>query len=93
MKLLDYLLKPHLRRQLEKIKLSFVDIDEASIYCGYDVFQLLRLSKFLKKAFQRKNELIKLFEEIELPLESVLSQMEMNGITIDIPYLDKLSKN
>jgi len=33
-----------------------------------------------------------LFEEIELPLESVLSQMEMNGITIDIPYLDKLSK-
>jgi len=33
-----------------------------------------------------------LFEEIELPLEPVLSQMEMNGITIDIPYLDKLSK-
>jgi len=33
-----------------------------------------------------------LFEEIELPLEQVLSQMEMNGITIDIPYLDKLSK-
>ena len=33
-----------------------------------------------------------MFEEIELPLEPVLSQMEMNGITIDIPYLDKLSK-
>jgi len=33
-----------------------------------------------------------LFEEIELPLEPVLSQMEMNGIIIDIPYLDKLSK-
>jgi len=33
-----------------------------------------------------------LFKEIELPLEPVLSQMEMNGITIDIPYLDKLSK-
>ena len=33
-----------------------------------------------------------MFEEIELPLEPVLSQMEMNGISIDIPYLNELSK-
>ncbi len=72
---------------------SFVDIDEASIYCGYDVFLTFKIVKIFKESFSKeKGELIKLFEEIELPLEPVLSQMEMNGITIDIPYLDKLSK-
>ncbi len=72
---------------------SFVDIDEASIYCGYDVFLTFKIVKIFKEGFSKeKDELIKLFEEIELPLEPVLSQMEMNGITIDIPYLDKLSK-
>ena len=72
---------------------SFVDIDEASIYCGYDVFLTFKIVKIFKESFlKEKDELIKLFEEIELPLEPVLSQMEMNGITIDIPYLDKLSK-
>ncbi len=72
---------------------SFVDINEASIYCGYDVFLTFKIVKIFKERFSKeKNELIKLFEEIELPLEPVLSQMEMNGITIDITYLDKLSK-
>jgi len=72
---------------------SFVDIDEASIYCGYDVFLTFKIVKIFKESFlKEKDELIKLFEEIELPLEPVLSQMEMNGITIDIPYLNKLSK-
>ncbi len=72
---------------------SFVDIDKASIYCGYDVFLTFKIVKIFKESFlKEKDELIKLFEEIELPLEPVLSQMEMNGITIDIPYLDKLSK-
>ncbi len=72
---------------------SFVDIDEASIYCGYDVFLTSKIVKIFKERFStEKSELIKLFEEIELPLEPVLSQMEMNGITIDIPYLGKLSK-
>ncbi len=72
---------------------SFVDIDEASIYCGYDVFLTFKIVKIFQERFStEKNELNKLFEEIELPLEPVLSQMEMNGITIDIPYLDKLSK-
>ncbi len=72
---------------------SFVDIEEASIYCGYDVFLTFKIVKIFKESFlKEKDELIKLFEEIELPLEPVLSQMEMNGITINIPYLDKLSK-
>ena len=85
---------PSFKETVKKNKdFSFVDIDEASIYCGYDVFLTYKIVKIFKERFSKeKDELIKLFEEIELPLEPVLSQMEMNGITIDIPYLDKLSK-
>ncbi len=85
---------PSFKETVRKNKdFSFVDIDEASIYCGYDVFLTFKIVKIFKERFSKeKDELIKLFEEIELPLEPVLSQMEMNGITIDIPYLDKLSK-
>ncbi len=72
---------------------SFVDINEASIYCGYDVFLTYRIVKIFKERFlTEKDKLIKLFEEIELPLEPVLSQMEMNGIIIDVSYLEELSK-
>ena len=72
---------------------SFVNIKEASIYCGYDVYLTHKISKiFLEKFNNEKKELIKLFRDIELPLEPVLSQMEMIGIKIDIPYLDSLSK-
>ena len=72
---------------------SFVKINDASIYCGYDVFLTFKIAKIFKERFSKeKDDLIRLFEEIELPLEPVLSQMEMNGITIDILYLDELSK-
>ncbi len=85
---------PSFKETVKKNKdFSFVDIDEASIYCGYDVFLTYKIVNIFKERFSKeKNELIKLFEEIELPLEPVLSQMEMNGITIDIPYLNKLSR-
>jgi len=85
---------PSFKETVKKNKdFSFVDIDKASIYCGYDVFLTYKIVKIFKERFSKeKDELIKLFEEIELPLEPVLSQMEMNGITIDIPYLNKLSR-
>ncbi len=85
---------PSFKETVKKNKdFSFVDIEEASIYCGYDVFLTYKIVNIFKERFSKeKDELIKLFEEIELPLEPVLSQMEMNGITIDIPYLNKLSR-
>ncbi len=71
---------------------SFVDINDASIYCGYDVFLTYKITKIYKERFNNENnDLTKLFKEIELPLEPVLSEMEMNGIRIDITYLNELS--
>ena len=70
---------------------SFVDIKKASIYCGYDVFITSKLTKIFLEKFENNNNLYKLFSNIELPLEPILSQMETNGIKIDVPYLKILS--
>ncbi len=71
---------------------SFVDINNASIYCGFDVYLTYKISKIFKERFNNENkDLTELFQEIELPLESVLSEMEMNGIRIDTTYLNELS--
>ncbi len=72
---------------------SFVNINEASIYCGYDVFLTYKIVKIFKERFAKEKEkLHNLFNKVELPLEPVLSQMEMNGILIDVPYLIELSR-
>ena len=46
--------------------------------------------KLLKKL--QKNEMMTLFEEIELPLIKVLAKMEYNGVKVDKDWLDSLSE-
>ena len=85
---------PSFKETLGKSKdFSFVDINDASIYCGYDVFLTYKIFKKYKERFTKeKEELLNLLNKVELPLEPVLSEMEMNGILIDVPYLNELSK-
>ncbi len=40
----------------------------------------------------KKNGLWYMYESVELPLIPIISKMQVNGICIDIPYLEKLSK-
>ena len=40
----------------------------------------------------KENGLRKLFDEIEMPLVSVLAGMEKNGIKVDVKFLEKLSE-
>lgn len=39
----------------------------------------------------KKNKLLALFEEVELPLMEVIAQMERNGVLLDVSYLSTLS--
>jgi DNA polymerase-1 len=53
---------------------------------------ILKLRPKLEKELKEK-ELWKLFLELEMPLVSVLSEMEINGLTLDLKVLEHLSKD
>ena len=69
------------------------DVDPALVaeYAGEDADITLRLKIAFEKMLQ-KNEVTKVFEEIEIPLVEVLSDMEREGIHLDKGALSKLSK-
>ena len=70
---------------------SSVAIDAAAQYCGMDVHLTYRLALILRQQLDGLgNELSKLLDQLELPLEPVLALMEATGIRIDIPYLQEL---
>ncbi|MBU4205179.1 DNA polymerase I, partial [Patescibacteria group bacterium] len=76
----------------KKITMDQVPLDKISEYSCEDSDVTLRLEKVLSvKLFEK--ELDNLFREIELPLIDVLSEIERNGVKIDIALLKKASKD
>ncbi|GAB4234710.1 MAG: DNA polymerase I [Chlamydiales bacterium] len=73
------------------ITLKEVSIDKVCTYCCEDADITFRLKQLLA-AKLKERELEHLFYDIELPLLSVLVEMEKNGIYIDIPYMHKMSE-
>ncbi len=70
---------------------SEVDIETAVNYSCEDADYTLRLKGVLEKRLkQDKNE--ELFYDIEMRLLPVLMEMEMAGVKVDIPFLEKLSR-
>jgi len=72
------------------ITMDEVDIDRVCRYACEDSDITLRLKNILKKELVSKN-LIELFNEIEIPLVSVLSEMEFNGVVIDTALIEDMS--
>jgi len=69
-----------------------VEIKNASLYCGMDVYLTRKLASCLKKKLEQLGpELIDLLINVEQPLEPVLAEMEATGIRIDTRYLQELS--
>ncbi len=52
---------------------------------------ILKLKEILEEKLKEK-ELISLFKEIEMPLIEVLGEMEINGIKINVDFLEKMSR-
>jgi DNA polymerase-1 len=71
---------------------SVVPISEAAQYCGMDVHVTWRLTPLLRSQLEALGpQLTPLLDQVELPLEPVLAQMEATGIRIDTAYLAELS--
>jgi DNA polymerase-1 len=69
-----------------------VSISNAAPYAADDAEILLRLKPQLQSELEQ-SQASNLFDELEMPLVSVLADMEMAGIGLDIDYLAKMSGN
>ncbi len=68
-----------------------ISIPLVAEYCGMDVWGTYRLHDLLKAELAAAPKLLPLLQEIELPLEPILADMEDRGINIDAEYLKTLS--
>lgn len=68
-----------------------VPVEEAAPYSGEDAVVPLRLKAVLEPILAEK-DLTHLFETVEVPLVTVLAEMEWQGITIDTALMRELSE-
>ena len=68
-----------------------VPLEEIKEYAVEDADVTLQLSEIFNTELD-KTHTKKLFEEIEIPLVTVLASMEKEGINLDVPFLKSLSK-
>lgn len=77
-----------------KKQLSMWDVpfDKITEYCCQDVDYTIRLKNLYQKELESRN-LLQLFNEIELPLITVLAKMEERGVYVDVEVLRSLSEH
>ena len=75
----------------KQISMAEVAIESVAPYAVADAETTLRLMPLAEKELKRVNG-EKLLQEIDLPLTPVLADMEMEGIALDLPFFEKMSK-
>ena len=75
----------------KQISIQEVPLEQISFYACEDADMTLRLRHVLETKLQ-EFELYDLFKQVEIPLISVLMEMERNGVAIDVPLLQNLSR-
>ncbi len=74
-----------------KKNFSEVSVEDAARYSGEDCAVTLRLKNVFLEEIKRQG-LERVFYEVEMPLISVLSEIEAGGIKIDVPLMEAFSK-
>jgi len=74
-----------------QLTFDMVDTAAACEYAAEDADITFRLYIYLKDRLEEQPLLKKLFEEVEMPLVSVLAAMEYNGVSLDTAKLRKMS--
>ena len=71
---------------------SLADVETLKVaeYCGCDSATALELNRILRKELEKDEDLLYLYDSLELPLVRVIADMEKRGIGLDILSLQKL---
>ncbi len=75
----------------KQISMAEVPIEEAAAYAADDAAVVLQLIPQLQSEMETA-QLIRLFDEMEMPLVTVLAEMEMAGISLDTGFLAGMSQ-
>ena len=76
----------------KQIPFSKVDIKTAAEYSCEDTLISFELYNYLWSKVSKDNNITKIYQDIEMPLLPILSNIERNGVLIDAKRLLKLSK-
>jgi len=74
----------------KQITMDLVPIEKVAPYCCEDVEYTLKLKQVLQKELKKRG-IDHLLYDIELPLISILADMERRGMYVDVPFLKHLS--
>jgi len=74
-----------------QLTFDMVDTSAACEYAAEDADITFQLYNYLKDRLEKQPSLRKLFEDLEMPLVSVLAAMEYNGVSLDTALLRKMS--
>jgi len=68
-----------------------VELKKIPEYAAEDADITLQLFEILNPSL-KENKLTKVYDKVEMPLVNVLTQMEYNGVNLDVPFLKKYSE-
>ena len=73
-------------------RFQLVDVERATQYAAEDADMALRLYQLLWPQLEAEPDLLRLYEEVELPLSQVLARMELTGVQLDTEQLTAQSE-
>ena len=74
-----------------QLTFDMVALEAAADYAAEDADVTLLLYEYLSAKLANEPEIKKLFTEVEMPLVAVLARMEINGVSLDIGLLKRMS--
>jgi len=74
-----------------QLTFDMVDTSVAAEYAAEDADITFQLYEILNSRLEKEPQLKKLFEDVEIPLVTVLTSMEYNGVSLDTKLLRKMS--
>ena len=76
---------------VKQLTFNQIDLEQAGPYAAEDADITLQIHQKLKEALSQEPALKSVYEDIELPLLTVLLKIERNGVKIDVAMLEKQS--
>ena len=85
--------KYSIEKLFEKIEYAVVDPELFALYAATDAYMTYKLYEYQLNEFSKSenSRLFSLFREVETPLTTIIAEMELRGVCIDLDYGKRLS--